>query len=447
MKIKAVIPAIIASAALLVSSAFSAYAVEGLMNPDEELTDGTFTYELNDGKYTIISCDSTAIVGEIPELRNGYPVTAIGDRALAGCTGISTLTIPDTVTSIGSSAFAGCTSLSEVTLPKRLESISNGLFMGCTNLRSVDIPDNVAMISSYAFYNCSSLTDVTLSGSLESIQPMAFAECSVLENIDASKTDNFTFEDGFLYGSGGKNIYRASTALTGDVYVKDGVQTIEAGAFSVCAGIENLFLPSSLTYIGDDAFGYCTGLKSVDFHEGLATIADIAFKECRSLESIQLPTTVSDVGEGAFYNCQSLSKVIIPEGVKNIGLGAFASCPMLKNISIPKSVAVIGDNAFGFSVNSEGTYTAESGFKMSVYSGTAGEKYAKANNFEYTTVDKSLKGLAFAVIGIGLLAAIGVFAVVLMMRAKKGAPKSAKKADKLAREKEEEENYKKIIED
>ncbi len=447
MKIKAVIPAVFTSAAMLLTSAFSAYAVEGLMNPDEELTDGIFTYELNDGKYTIISCDSTAIVEEIPELRNGYPVTAIGDRALAGCTSISKLTIPDTVTSIGSSAFAGCTSLTEITLPKKLEIISNGLFMGCTNLGSVEIPDNTAMISSYAFYNCSSLTDVTLSESLETIQPMAFAECSVLENIDASKSENYVFENGMLCSSDKKSIYRASTALTGDVYIPDGIQTIEAGAFSVCAGIEHIFFPGSVTYIGDDAFGYCIGLKSVDFSEGLATIADIAFKECYALESLQLPTTVSDIGEGAFYNCTSLNKVIIPEGVKNIGVGAFASCQQLKNISVPKSVAIIGDNAFGFSLNQDGTYTADSDFTMSVYSGTAGEKYAKANDFKHTTVDKSLKGLVFAIVGIGLLAAAGVFAVVLMMRSKKGAPGSVKKADKLAREKEEEENYKKIIED
>ncbi|MCM1529228.1 MAG: leucine-rich repeat domain-containing protein [Alistipes sp.] len=447
MKIKAMIPAILTSAAMLLTSAFSAYAVEGLMNPDEELTDGTFTYELNDGKYTIVSCDSTAIVESIPELRNGYPVTAIGDRALAGCTSISKLAIPDTITSIGSSAFAGCTSLTEVTLPSRLETLSNGLFMGCTNLRSVEIPDSVVMICSYAFYNCSSLTDVTLSRDLDSIQPMAFAECSLLENIDASKSDNYSFEEGMLLGNGNKSIYCASTALTGDVYIPEGVQTIEAGAFSVCAGIEHLFIPSSVTYIGDDAFGYCTGLKSVDLSEGLVTIADIAFKECYSLESLQLPTTVSDIGEGAFYNCINLNRLIIPEGVKNIGMGAFASCSALKNVSIPKSVAVIGDNAFGFTLNSDGTYSAAEDFDMSVYSGTAGEKYAKANKFEHTTVDKSLKGLVFAIVGIGLLAVIAVFAAVLMMRAKKGAPASAKKADKLAREKEEEENYQKIIED
>ena len=53
---------------------------------EDELNDGTFTYELVDGSYTIIHCRTDAMMTELPELVNGYAVTAIGDQAFIGCT-------------------------------------------------------------------------------------------------------------------------------------------------------------------------------------------------------------------------------------------------------------------------------------------------------------------------------------------------------------------------
>ena len=446
MRIKNIFSAAMAALMISVISAVPVYAVDSLQQDSEELNDGTFTYELVNGTYTITKCDERAIVEEVPNFRNGFSVTAIANNAFANCTLISKLVIPDSIKTIGSSAFAGCTSLKEIELPNTIETLSNGIFMGCTQLDSVDIPDSVNTIESYAFYNCSALAEVKLPGSLSSVKPMAFAECSTIENIDADACGSYVFEDGILYNSSKTNIYRASTKLTGDVYIENSVTAIEPGAFSVCAGIENLFLPSSVTYIGDDAFGYCVGLKKIDFSEGLVTINPGAFKNCSSLQTLDFPTTLQEIGEGAFYNCSELSRVIIPEGTVSIGTGVFASCSKLEQVSIPKSVTEIGENAFGYDLNSDGSYVLNENFKLSVYSGSEGAKYARSNKIEHSAVDKSLKTVAFIAVGAGLILAAAVFAVVLMARSRKGAPMSVKKADKLAKEKEEEENYKKIIE-
>lgn len=445
MIIKKLISALMGFAVLTSLTTIPVFAEEGLQNNGEELTDGTFTYELINGSYTITKCSETAIVEEIPEFRNGYAVTAIADYALANCSMISKLEIPNTITSIGDSAFANCTSLKEVQLSNRIDNISSGLFMGCTILEEIDIPDSVKTIESYAFYNCSRLKEVELPKNLTTIQPMAFAGCSYIENINADDTENFVFEDGILYNSAKTNIYRASTALKGDVYIADSVETIEPGAFSVCVGIENLFLPKSLTTIGDDAFGYCLSLKSIDFAEGLTSIAPIAFKYCTSLQSLEFPTTLNEIGEGAFFSCTELSRVIIPEGVQTIGEGVFVECPKLLNLSIPKSVTSIGDNAYGYGIDEEGSYHFAKAVEMSVYSDSEGLKYAKSNGISYSTVDKNLSGMAFIVIGIGAAIVVIVFAVVLMARAKKGAPISAKKAKEIAQEKEKEDDYQNII--
>lgn len=444
MKIKRIVSAAQAFFLLLSCTSLSALAVDNAQ-VGEKLTDGTFDYELINGTYTITGCETTAMFSEIPELRNGYAITAIADNAFANCTMIKELTIPDTITSIGHMAFAGCTSMTQIKLPSKIKELPQGIFMGCSKLESIDIPDSVNTIDSYAFYNCSMLTDVKLPGELASIKPMAFAECSSIENFDTGNCASYVFEDGILYNSSKTNISRASVKLTGDVYIRDGVTTIDAGAFSVCAGIENLFIPSSVDYIGDDAFGYCVSLKKVDFSEGLTTISDVAFKNCTSLKTLELPTTLTSIGEGAFYKCTSLERVMIPEGTASVGTGAFTDCDSLAQVSIPQSVTDIGENAFGFKLDESGSYVKKEGFTLSVYSDSAGMKYAKSNKIEYSSVDKNLKGIVFAIVAIGLIITVVVFAVVLMARSRKSASLAVKKADKLAKEKEEEENYDSIL--
>ena len=120
---------IVAAAVCTITFAFpmTAGAVEGLDKTDGELFDGNFTYELVNGSYVITACDPSSIVNEIPELRNGYAITAIGENAFRNCTYINELAIPDTVTSIGDNAFQGCTSLKSVKLPKRITELSSGV--------------------------------------------------------------------------------------------------------------------------------------------------------------------------------------------------------------------------------------------------------------------------------------------------------------------------------
>jgi len=415
---------------------------------EEELTDGTFTYEMKNGSYKITRCESTAIVTEVPEIRNGYPITAIGGNAFAGCNFISELVLPSTIKTIESNAFAGCTSLKKITLPEKITSIPFGTFMNCTMLESIDIPDTVTEIGNYAFYNCSSLKTVDFPESLENLGNMVFAECSTIDSIDTEGCKNFTFEGNVLYNSQKTKIYRASTKIAGDYYIENTVNSVEPGAFSVCVNIDKLFIPSSVNSIGEDAFGYCTSLTDIDFSEGLTSIAPIAFKYCKSLKNADLPTSLSEIGEGAFYNCESLSRLIIPEGVTSVGMGAFLSCPELSQAVIPRTIQEIGDNAFGFSEDEDsGEYVKNENFSLSVYSGSAGLDYAKKSGISYTVTDKSIKGFVFGVIAFGLIITVGIIAFLLMSKGKKSASADVRKADKIARQKEEDEKYRKILND
>ncbi|MCR5413471.1 MAG: leucine-rich repeat domain-containing protein, partial [Kiritimatiellae bacterium] len=51
---------------------------------------------------------------DIPEALGGYPVTSIGECAFFYCSGLTSVTIPDSVTSIGDGAFSGCSGLTSV---------------------------------------------------------------------------------------------------------------------------------------------------------------------------------------------------------------------------------------------------------------------------------------------------------------------------------------------
>ena len=76
-------------------------------------------------------------------------------------TGCKNTVIPNEVTSIGYQAFYGCTGLTSITIPDNVTSIGTGAFLDCSSLTSVTIPSNVTSIGSYAF-GCSNLTSVTV---------------------------------------------------------------------------------------------------------------------------------------------------------------------------------------------------------------------------------------------------------------------------------------------
>jgi len=81
--------------------------------PDDSLffISGDFGCILIDGQITILNYvgNETAVI--IPDQIEGYPVTAIGDRAFSNRPELRAVTIPDSITSIGEQVFDGCDSL------------------------------------------------------------------------------------------------------------------------------------------------------------------------------------------------------------------------------------------------------------------------------------------------------------------------------------------------
>ena len=114
--------------------------------------------------------------------------TTIGDYAFFDCSGLTSVTIPNTVNTISQYAFLGCSGLTNITIPNSVTSIGESAFESCSGLTSISIPNNVTTISESAFYGCSGLTSVTIPNSVTSIGIYAFIRCSGLTSVTVQAT-------------------------------------------------------------------------------------------------------------------------------------------------------------------------------------------------------------------------------------------------------------------
>ena len=149
-----------------------------------------YIYYIYDGEAIITGCYRAAAGNVvIPSAIDGCPVTSIGSYAFSGCTGLTGITIPNSVLSIGSYAFSDCTGLTGITIPNSVMSIGSYAFSGCTSLTSITIPDSVTNIKDNTFSGCTGLTSITIPGSVTSIEEYAFYGCTGLTDVYYSGTE------------------------------------------------------------------------------------------------------------------------------------------------------------------------------------------------------------------------------------------------------------------
>ncbi len=73
----------------------------------------------------------------IKTLTFGDEVEVIPSYTAYSCSGLASVTIPNSVTSIGKSAFSGCSGLTSITIPESVTSIGDYAFRGCSGLTSI----------------------------------------------------------------------------------------------------------------------------------------------------------------------------------------------------------------------------------------------------------------------------------------------------------------------
>ena len=114
--------------------------------------------------------------------------------------------------------------------------------------------------------------------------------------------------------------------------------------------LAEVYLPETITEIGDDAFNNCTSLVSIAIQDDKSShvkkIGNRAFMYCNSLTDIFILDSVTEIGSEAFQSCESLKTITIPKGVTSIEDYTFYLCYGLNSVTLPSTVTAIGENAF-----------------------------------------------------------------------------------------------------
>lgn len=110
-------------------------------------------------------------------------LTTIGDEAFYRCTGLTELTLPNSVTSIGANFVYRCAALKSVKLGTGMSEVGESLFYYANGLESIDVPEGYTSIGYEAFASCSALKSVTLPSTIGTIGAEAFYGCSSLESF------------------------------------------------------------------------------------------------------------------------------------------------------------------------------------------------------------------------------------------------------------------------
>ncbi len=287
-------------------------------------------------------------------------VTSISSDTFSNCSGLTSITIPDSVTSIEMSAFYHCDSLTTINIPNEVKGIGNCAFQFCYSLTSINIPNGVTSINYATFAGCDNLTSITIPNSVTSIDERAFDSCYSLTDINFTGT--MAKWEAIWKGSDWNDDLDGYTihCSDGDIvsYSKDLEFTSNGDGTCAVTGCYGHFDAGGIlippvspegdivTSIGDSAFNCCDSLKSITIPDSVTSIGDDAFSSCSSLTSITIPNSVTSIGNSAFSGCSSLTSIEIPNSVTSISHYAFKGCSSLTSITIPNGVTSIGRRAF-----------------------------------------------------------------------------------------------------
>ncbi len=349
----------------------------------------------------------------------------IGDYALAGCGGLTSATIPDTVTYIGDYAFSS-SQLTSLTIPDSVTYIGAGAFMYCHFQTSLTIPGNVKYIGDGAFGEGHGLVSVTLENGEIELGDNPWGGCPQLTTINVSPDHPTLFlSGGALYSKPDKRLVCVPCGMEGDLVIPRGVVTIDEEAaqgcdrltsvtipdsvttignwaFAQCAGLTTVTIPDSVTTIGLGAFEQCAGLTTVTIPDGVTTIDNWAFYQCAGLTTVTIPDSVTCIRTGTFAQCAGLTTVTIPDGVTHIDSQAFEQCAGLTTVTIPDSVMYISDRAFyhcagltsvtipaGVKIIGDGAFEDCPNLVLTVAKGSYAEEYCVSNGLRYRYAEGS----------------------------------------------------------
>lgn len=297
------------------------------------------------------------IVGDVavPEQLDGLPVRNIPEVCFANSSNLVSIAIPASITNIGAYAFYNCVNLKDVVFNEGLISIGDGAFASCESLRELSMPTTVRTLGSrYAFSNAEA---VVIEFEEHWEETNSVVECGIIERStyrgcrSTKKVGRGVFEgctslQGILLNEGleriGAGAFKDCKSLK-VLGVPEDVTQIGGGAefcsetweLNIVNGyttdlVNGKRLPQSDTG-SKERLEYWHRSYGVGFAEG-----------CVALEQVSLPSKLTYLGENAFKNCGALKTVELPDTLKVLMRGTFSGCSTLSAVRFPSNLEVMG---------------------------------------------------------------------------------------------------------
>lgn len=206
--------------------------------------------------------------------------------------------IPDSVKSIGVDIFYSCPNMTKLTIPASVEEIEEFALQTCFFLKSVEVSadnKNYASVGG-VLYNKDKTEILYIPSELEGEIEITAG----VEELDSDLFFNLTNFAGFKVDSENKNY----TAVDGVLFNKD--KTILAKVPAAKSG--EYKVPDGVKEIGMSAFYGCGDITSVTVPEGVEIIQSSAFDNS-GVEKVYIPKTVEYIGVASFGYCDSITDI------------------------------------------------------------------------------------------------------------------------------------------
>lgn len=343
------------------------------------------------------------------EFTETIAIHTIGKRALEK-TGLTSITIPDSVTELKEQALGENTSLTSVQIGKGLSTCGNWVFYGDTALSQVtvdgensnfysedgilfgqkdgnkyhtiilypsakegsaySIPEGTVHIAAYAFQNCGALTSLAIPSTLATYGSGTtlgmFQGTKNLEQITVA-ADNPTYTTdvaGAWVSRDGNKIVLYPAASSGTTYtIGEDVGLIVAGAFAGAANLTTLYY-NAKDASSTDEFSAGSRFSGAGSSNGFTviigdevTIIPAGMFNGANITKLTIGNAVTEIGTNAFQNCKELTELAIPDSVQKINGAAFKGCAALKTLTLGKGLSTFsGDQIFNECTSLETVY-------------------------------------------------------------------------------------------
>ena len=192
----------------------------------------------------------------------------------------------------------------------------------------------VREIETKGFSGCNNVEEVVIDSGIGRICKDAFTDCANLRRVRIPST---VFDISASIFGGDPRLESIVVAPDNQCYdSRDNCNAIidkeERKLVSAC---KNTVVPRGVEVIGADAFNNCYGLTSLTVTEGVKEIGVKAFENCKELRNIELPGSLKQIGWGAFVNT-GIERISIPAEVDSIDYGVFSYCNNLTAIDVDK---------------------------------------------------------------------------------------------------------------